>query len=414
MLNTANVDSNMQDGTKIMNKPTLNRHERQDIVSTNAGFNSYQQNSLKIKANSFIPMTSNKVSIEEAKNSDLMSNLKMKQNSQNLNPDNDLRLFQDLYNKNSANGTKLYTKNSRKSSRDSRAIKLQENGIKAMGIKFAIAPKTFEENLSNCVPLNDLRELNSKVLKRNFDLSNKQKGKTEKRKLTISPGRKAKDFPNEPWYDKNELIAAFMENWISKNNEKSANNAKFCVTTAKKKRSQSENRNRQLDMKLSNEENDYFTNKLRATIKMNESKNENEVFFSKRKANQQLSSSKTIPQKEGNFKIEKSLSEKKKIYGLNLLNCNGREVQQVSAFNIQDIEMNNLRQTQFEKTSQFGGNEYNPSSANSSVYMSDEYLSWVAQSEKKSKLNWMSGADLNNLFNWTFFPKGKQLSIINS
>lgn len=199
-----------------------------------------------------------------------------------------------------------------------------------------------------------------------------------------------------------------MRNNIPNAKEKVVGGAKFTIaSTSQKKRSQSENRNRQLDMNFASWDNDYFTNKLRSTIKVSEDKNENDMFFSKRKANQQLNLSKTTSQRDWVSRAGHSLSEKKPTFGVNLLNCNGMATQHVSAFDIQDIGVINIRQAQLEKTSQFGGNEYNISSSNSSIHTSDEYFWSVARSEKKNKLNWMSGTDVNNLFNWTFFPKGK-------
>ena len=95
-----------------------------------------------------------------------------------------------------------------------------------------------------------------------------------------------------------------------------------------------------------------------------------------------------------------------------MANCSGRLDQQVPSFNLQNINYPNRRNSQFERTWQFGGDEYNISSMNSSIQTPDECLSIAAQSEKKSKLNWITGPDVNNLYNWTFFPKGKPIILV--
>lgn len=117
----------------------------------------------------------------------------------------------------------------------------------------------------------------------------------------------------------------------------------------KKKRSQSENRNRNMEPKMSKEECDYFANKLKSTIKCSGA-NEQSLFFSKRKTNQHSVTSKKLTFNDSSLKDGKCNSEKKPQSGLNLLRANDPASNQVPVFNLTDNYCTNLRQSKLERT----------------------------------------------------------------
>lgn len=84
---------------------------------------------------------SSKYSKDEYKDSDSVVNLKNQQTALRVCKENeDVRLFHELYNQTAMAPTKLFSKLSRKASRDSRGSRLQENGIKALGMMVVKSP----------------------------------------------------------------------------------------------------------------------------------------------------------------------------------------------------------------------------------------------------------------------------------
>ena len=208
ILTTANGNNNIKQDKRLNIKPVPNQLVKKDIISINDGFNTYQQNSMQLRAINSHQQISNKISQEELKDSEIMSNLKVIQNNQNLYSDNDIRLFHDLYNKNSLVEGKLYSKNSRKSSRDSRGIKLQENGIKALGMKFVVPP--VKQSIWNEESSENHSGLLMKGLKRNYDLSNKFRTISEMRNFPISVQNSQYEL-KESITDKNEFTISLKK-----------------------------------------------------------------------------------------------------------------------------------------------------------------------------------------------------------
>ena len=364
------------------NKNSAKLSEKQDIVE---GINEFQEDQqIMKKVNSMVSLSkiSYKQSRENIKPNSIASNLKVSQNTQNLNNDNDVRLFQELYNKSKLSSTKLYKKSSRESSRDSRATKLQENGIKALGMKLIFSPTKIEEKGRQESSYPSYIH-NSNQKKVSLNLWNQYINTSENRNVQIFPERPSQIIKDSSIDDLNDIFNMNLakENMADKNFRCAPN---FKINKMKKKRSQSENRNRNYEFKLDSEDHcEYFMNKLKSTIKLTDNKDEDINFFSKRKAIQHSNSSKVLISKEDLFKHEKSLSEKKPHPSSKLLSFNDSSNVQVPTFNLNKNKGWGLKQNKFEKTWQFGGLESFNNTANSSFLAQDELSSVGTNCDKK-------------------------------
>ena len=394
-------------------KNNTNLAEKQDIAAFNNGFNRDQQILMKVNSLSSFPERTSRQMCEEIRTAENVSNLKVQQNTQNLWGEFDAKLFQELYSKGKQGQGKLYNRKSRESSREDRAIKLQENGIKALGMKLVLSPTKIEERKSKQESLYPASKLNSNQMIANLNLQSQYIYEPEIFNSWLSP-EKSSQIAKDSSLNKNEVINIFNMNLANENmadiNSRRAPN--FKISKMKKKRSQSENRNRNLEVRLDNDgQQDYFVNKLKSTIKLTDNREEDANFFSKRKAIQHSNSNKNLLEKEDYFKKEGSLSEKKPHTSWNLLNTNDKFNVQVPTFNLNEVYWANIKHGKFDQTWQFGGLESFNNTAHSSLFCQDECSSVGTNCDKKMSSNCNSNSDTNSIYNWTFFPKGNFIKI---
>ena len=170
---------------------------------------------------------------------------------------------------------------------------------------------------------------------------------------------------------------------------------KFSMVPKPKKRSNSENRRRQIDF-ASNRDDDYFTNKLKGTLKNPVNAGE-EAFFTKRKWNQKFHSERKPRPSDDQVRFQKAFTAK-------IQEASGRVSRQGSGSRFSSrIESGNkgvvvnLNTKKFQNFAKVGNNIVQAMPVRH--YSESSLLSW-AQSTS-------SVTDSDAKYHCTFFPKGK-------
>lgn len=189
----------------------------------------------------------------------------------------------------------------------------------ALGLKTGTSP-TKNDNLVHSNVLYKQQFKNHNILDR--------KGGRNSRAHTISPDRDSNLYKGSSNEVENDILDSLRRNLREMDLVNPPENKRaptYLLVKNKKKRSHSENRNRQLDSPVNKDEAQFYTSKLKSTLKMPTDTLDQVLFFSKRKANQHLNSSKGFQMVEDSFKLQKSLSEKKPSSGLQPLRSTPRD-----------------------------------------------------------------------------------------
>lgn len=160
------------------------------------------------------------------------------------------------------------------------------------------------------------------------------------------------------------------------------------------KRSQSENRNRDLDTRLLKDELEDFNYMFKSTLK---NLDREEEFFAKRKINKHSNSSKNVVCFENPFRYEASLSEKKQL-GTNLLRQAEDYSEHILPFNLSGNYESFLRHSNFDKTCQFGGMESIANTTKSTLFPNDEISSVGTNCDRKTPSNLLANQNADAIF----------------
>lgn len=357
-------DARIDDGKYSSSKCYLNRIDRQDITSTTQGYLKQHQD----------PQESNAFSNNFTLNRVLSGANFERFSAQNVDENkltntrfavqDDAKMFSELYATTSSNvqksqapHNKLFKKHSQKGfSSDSRGINLQETGKKALGMKIVLSPTKIEDRKSRQDMMYPTKFYANKLLNHNAITQNEPRPAKKGRAYTVSLERSSqltKDSSDE----RNEFMESFKKAKVKLEAMKPMHNRKrplLFMSSQKKKRTQSENRNRNSDEPTDNDDVEYFSNKLKSTLKIPSNGFDHALFFSKRKANQNFGATKPLDMNDNPFMFGKSFTEKKSLPTFVPLHRVKASNTSETPDNSREQVCANLYLTKFENTSFFG------------------------------------------------------------
>lgn len=407
----------IDNGKYSSSKCYLNRIDRQDITSTNQGILKQHQDtpeSNQIRNNIGINRVLPGANFDRFSSQSTDENMLI--NTRSAVQD-DAKMFSELYattnytaEKSKAPHSRLFKKNSQKGfSSDYRSINLQETGKKALGMKIVLSPTKIEDRKSRQDMMYPTKFYANKFSNHHAMTQNESRLTKKGRVHTVSPERSSQ-LTKDSSYEKNEFMESFKKARVKIEAMKPIHSRKgpmLLISSQKKKRTQSENRNRNFDDPTDNEDAEYFSNKLKSTLKIPGNGFDHALFFSKRKANQNFGSTKPLNANENPFMFGKSFTEKKSLSTfIPLHRVKTSNASEMSANNGEPV-CANLYLTRFENTSNFGGEnilkveDSDATNSNYNLHSNGSEFGTRRPSQSTTESN------MEEQYHCTFFPKGK-------